>query len=105
MIAIPAPRQPADARSLRLTLLTWSFTLFNSLRVLGYLPTIAAICNHGDSSQHSLWTWFTWLGANATMAAWLHEHNGRRIDKAVAVNLGNATMCAATVLVILVYRL
>ena len=78
--------------------------LFNSLRILAYLPTIATIWSQADSSQHSLWTWCTWLGANATMAAWLHEHNGHRIDKAVAVNMGNAVLCAATVVVILVFR-
>jgi hypothetical protein len=27
------------------------------------------------------------------MAAWLHERNGGRVDRAVAVNIGNAPMC------------
>jgi hypothetical protein len=36
-----------------------------------YLPTLWAIHVSGDSSQHSLWTWATWFGANVTMAAWL----------------------------------
>ena len=89
---------------LRLQALTWAFTFFNSVRMLAYLPTTWAIFSSGDSSQHSLWTWFTWLGANATMAAWLHEHNGHRIDKAVVVNIGNALMCLATLIVILAYR-
>ncbi len=91
-------------RDLRLQALTWAFAFFNSVRVLAYLPTAWAIFASGDSSQHSLWTWFTWLGANATMAAWLHEHNGHRVDKAVVVNIGNALMCLATLIVILAYR-
>jgi hypothetical protein len=96
---------PSSRRRIGLRLLTWAFTLFNSIRMLAYLPTTWAIYTTGDSSQHSLWTWCTWLGANATMAAWLHEHNGRRFDKAVLVNIGNAAMCCLTVLVILHHRL
>jgi hypothetical protein len=52
-----------------------------------------------------LLTWCTWLGANLTMAAWLHEHNGRRANGAVLVNLLNATMCALTAGLIGWYRL
>ena len=40
-----------------LAVLTWLFTLFNSVRVLAYLPTLLAVFNSGDSSQHSLLTW------------------------------------------------
>lgn len=50
-------------------LLTWAFTTFNSVRMRSYLPTVWAIRAGGASSQHSLWTWITWPGANATMAA------------------------------------
>jgi hypothetical protein len=78
-----------------LTALTWTFTLFNSLRVIAYLPTLWAIQSSGDASQHSLFTWLTWLGANLTMAAWLYEQQGRRLSRAVAVNACNATLCAA----------
>ncbi len=105
--ALPAPAvvpSAPDVRSLYLTVLTWAFTLFNSVRMLAYLPTIWAIHTSGDSSQHSLWTWCTWLGANLTMAAWLYEHDGRRLGRAVAVNIGNAIMCAATVVLILAHR-
>ncbi len=63
-----------------------------------------AIQASGDSSQHSLWTWTTWLGANLTMAAWLYEHNGQRLDRAVMVNLCNATMCAGTIALIATHR-
>ena len=87
-----------------LAVLTWAFTVFNSMRVLAYLPTMWAILASGDSSQHSLWTWCTWLGANATMAAWLFEQNGHRMGRAVIVNFGNAAMCAVTVVLIAAHR-
>ncbi len=100
--AAPAGRR--TTRTTYLALLTWAFTLFSSLRAVSYLPTMWAIQVNGDSSQHSLWTWCTWLGANATMAAWLYEHNGQRLGRAVLVNIGNALMCAVTVALIVANR-
>lgn len=38
------------------------------------------------------------------MAAWLSGHDGHRIAKAVVMSLGTAVRCAATVVVILVFR-
>lgn len=96
--ACPAP-SPGYLR-----VLTWAFTLFNSVRVFAYLPTLWAIHASGDASQHSLLTWITWAGANLTMAAWLYEQNGRRANRAVLVNLCNSAMCVATMATILVYR-
>jgi hypothetical protein len=87
-----------------LVVLTWSFTFFSSVRVLSYLPAMWAIWQQGDSSQHSLLTWATWLGANLTMAGWLHEHNGRCMNRAVGVNLCNAAMCAASLVLIVAFR-
>ncbi|MBI5716853.1 MAG: hypothetical protein HZC37_04105 [Burkholderiales bacterium] len=87
-----------------LRLLTWSFALFNAVRVASYLPTMWAIHASANSSQHSLWTWGAWLGANATMAAWLYEQNGQRADRAVLVNLANALACGATAALIAAYR-
>jgi hypothetical protein len=87
-----------------LDLLALAFALFGSARLLAYLPTLWAIHSNGDSMQHSLWTWFCWFGANLTMAAWLYEHNGHRCDRVVSLNLGNALMCAATIVLIVVYR-
>ena len=99
-----APTNPKRARRAYLAALTWAFTLFNSVRMLSYLATMWAIYGSGDSSQHSLWIWLTWLGANATMAAWLYEQDGQRMGRAVIVNLGNATMCAAMVMLIAALR-
>ena len=86
--AAPAGRR--TTRTTYLALLTWAFTLFSSLRAVSYLPT--------------MWAWCTWLGANATMAAWLYEHNGQRLGRAVLVNIGNALMCAVTVALIVANR-
>lgn len=102
--ATPASASRPGARHTYLAVLTWAFTLFSSLRAVSYLPTMWAIQASGDSSQHSLWTWGTWLGANLTMAAWLYENNGQRLGRAVVVNLGNATMCAVTVMLIAAHR-
>jgi len=99
---------PSRARSpLRqryLTALGYLFAFFSTVRVLAYLPTLWAVVQSGDSSQHSLVTWFTWAGANLTMAAWLYEQQGQRWNRAVAVNLVNATMCTATFVVICAMR-
>ncbi len=81
------------ANSAYLTVLTWAFTAFSSLRVVAYLPTLWAMVHSGDSSQHSLWTWFLFAGGNTTMAAWIFENNGRRACRAVVVNAFNAVMC------------
>lgn len=103
---IRSPEPPdLSGRQAYLRLLGWSFALFNSVRVFAYLPTLFAIHSHGDSDQHSLLTWLTWAGANATMAAWLYEHNGQRFNRAIVVNLCNAAMCVATTALILAYRL
>lgn len=99
-----AARPAGSVRNVYLALLTWAFTVFNSVRVFSYLPTLWAIHNRGDSSQHSLVTWLTWLGANATMALWLYEHNGQRCNRAVMVNIGNAVMCLATSVLITWHR-
>ena len=100
---LPRPRR--GGRAPYLAALTWAFTLFSSLRVVSYLPTMWAIQASGDSSQHSLWTWMTWFCSNLTMAAWLYEQNGQRLDRAAIVNLGNATMCAGTIALIAAYRI
>lgn len=86
-----APQAASRYRSV----LTWLFAVFSFTRVLAYLPTLWSIFATGNSSQHSLVTWLTWVGANATMAAWLYEQNGRRVNRAITVSSRNAVMCAA----------
>jgi hypothetical protein len=82
-------------RKRHLSLLSGSFALFNSLRIVAYMPTLLAIQSSGHADQHSLFTWLTFLGANLTMALWLLEQNGGRMNRAVAVNAFNALMCGA----------
>ncbi len=90
-LSAAGPDSPRGSRSL----LSGTFAFFNGLRIVAYLPTLAAIQGSGHADQHSLLTWLTFLGANLTMALWLHEQNGRRINRAVAVNAFNALMCGA----------
>lgn len=101
------PQQEAAAVARRrryLRILSWVFAAFNSIRVLTYLPTVWAVIQSGQSGQHSLFTWVTWVGANASMAAWLYENNGGRLNKAIAVNIGNTIMCVVMCIVICWYR-
>jgi hypothetical protein len=106
----PAPHAVARrqgrfaARDAYLRLLTLAFALFSSVRVVAYLPTIWAIHQSGETSQHSIWTWVTWAGANMTMAAWLYEQNDQRLNRAIVVSLCNAAMCAAITALIAFHR-
>lgn len=96
---------PTRSRTAYLRGLTWAFTFFNSVRVLCYLPTLWAILQSGDSSQHSLWTWGTWFSGNLTMSLWLIERNDGRMDRAALVSAMNAAMCFAVIAVIIFQRL
>ncbi len=99
-------RAPGATRSRRyISALGLAFTFFSSVRLVSYLPALWAIWSSGESSQHSLWTWGTWFGSNLTMAMWLYEQNGQRLSRAVVVNGVNATMCAVTFALILVFRI
>lgn len=99
-----ADRPASGARLSYLRALALVFTIFNTLRTLAYLPNIAAIIASGNSDQHSLLTWLTLAGANATMALWIFEHNDHRADRVVLVNVMNTLMCALTSAVILAHR-
>jgi hypothetical protein len=98
-------RQRENPTSVYLKILVWTFGIFSFARVLAYLPTILAICQAGDSGQHSLLTWATWFGAHLTMAGMLYEKSGGRFDATIAVTLGNAALCLLTVSVIVWQRI
>jgi hypothetical protein len=85
-------------------LLALAFAFFNGLRTLAYLPTIWTVVQSGRSDQHSLFTWFVWCGANATMAAWIYRNNGQRFDRVVLINVANALLCLICGAVIVCYR-
>jgi len=91
----PSADPPRPPLSVYASLLNWTFAVFSSTRLLTYLPTLWAIHASGDSTQHSLLTWLAWVGSNASMAAWLYENNGRRVNQAIAVTARNAVMCLA----------
>lgn len=91
-------------RASYLRFLAGAFALFSAIRIFAYAPTVWAIMQSADSGQHSLWTWITWTGANVTMAAWLYEQNGQRMNRAIVVNVGNTIMCVVTTIVILWFR-
>jgi hypothetical protein len=99
-----AAAQPSIPRINRLRGLGTWFTLFSAARVLAYLPTIWAVQRSGDSSQHSLWTWLIWVGANVTMAAWMYEVNGQRVDRVTVLAMANAVLCTLTTAVIAWHR-
>lgn len=88
-----AAATPTANRSI--SLLSGAFALFNSLRIVAYLPTLMAIHAEGQTNQHSLLTWLCFMGANATMALWLYEQNGYRMNRAISVNVCNAVICTA----------
>jgi hypothetical protein len=95
---------PKAARASFSCIPAWAFTVLNSLRLLAYQSTQWLIVAGGDSSQHSLWTWLIWTGANLGMAAWLCEQNTQRIDRAAALSLFNGLMCLLTAGLILYFR-
>jgi hypothetical protein len=103
--AVSAAPVPTPSRAKYLAILATLFAFFNTARIVAYVPTILAVAASGDSSQHSIWTWLTFLGGNATMAVWLWEQNGRRANRAIVASTCNALMCTAIAAVILWTRL
>ena len=98
---------PADISETRRTYrrtLRWVSSLFGSLRVFTYVPTILTLIASANSSQYSLLTWGAWVMANASMTASIYEQNGRKLDHLVLVNACNALMCLVTMAVICLYR-
>ncbi len=87
--------QPVAPGSGDVQLLAWAFGCFGALRIVAYVPMLQTIHASGASDQHSLLTWLTFLGANATMAMWLHRGNGGKCNRAVLLNAINTLMCAA----------
>jgi hypothetical protein len=93
-----------NVRAAYLAVLNWSFAVLSSLRLLSYLPTMWAIHQSGNSSQHSVLTWLVWTGANAVMAASLYERGDRRMNKLILVNAANAAQCLVMSLLVACYR-
>lgn len=86
-----------------IALLTLSFVVFNTMRIVLYVPQLLTCLRdeHGCSAIN-LWTWCSWIAASLSnglyMGLLLQDRWG------LLLNLGNALMCAATVVVTCVKR-
>ncbi len=71
------------------------FCIFNLGEVLTYYPTIRKLRTPGCTGDgQSVWTWVTWIMANATLALHLYVVSGYRVNDLVCLNLANLTMCS-----------
>lgn len=84
-------------------LLAVSFLILNALRILLYLPQLRTCWRDRQGCPTiNLWTWSSWLAANLSSALfmWVFLNDGWGL----LLNLGNALMCLATVVVTLIRR-
>lgn len=80
-----------------------SFVLFNSLRIVLYLPQIATCWrDEAGCPTINLWTWGGWTGANLSTALYMGWFLGDIWG--LVLNLGNAAMCAIVVAITCVKR-
>lgn len=85
------------------TLVAACFVVFNAARILLYLPQLASCCrDEGGCASINLFTWSSWIVANSStgLYMWIFQADAWGL----LLNLGNATMCAATVTVTVVKR-
>jgi hypothetical protein len=80
-----------------------SFLIFNTIRIALYVPQLRTCWKdvHGCPTIN-LWTWSSWIMANTStgLYMWLFLND----SWGLILNLGNAAMCLATVVVTLVKR-
>lgn len=77
-------------------LVAFLFVVFNALRVLLYLPQIATcLADELGCPTINLWTWCSWLAANASTGAYLWMFHDDLWG--LVLNLGNAAMCGVTI--------
>jgi len=85
------------------TLVALCFVVFNTMRILLYLPQlITCIRDDLGCPTINLWTWSSWIVANASTGLYMWIFQGDLLG--LALNIGNAAMCVATVAVTLVKR-
>jgi DMSO reductase anchor subunit len=85
-------------------LIAIAFGIFNTLRLVSYIPQIIAVARdqHGATAI-SLWCWSIWIGANATAALYAWVNVG---DQVLAlVSAFNAICCAIVVAIALLKRI
>lgn len=103
MVAAPTV---ADWHGLYMRTLAAAFVFWNSVRILTYLPTMRLLVRRGASGRdYSVLTWASWTCSNGTLALYLFEVGGHRIDSLVVLNGGNALMCMLTCALILRLKL
>jgi hypothetical protein len=79
------------------------FVLFNAVRILLYIPQLVTCCRDaGGCPAINLFTWSSWIVANASTGLYMWIF----LDDALglAMNVGNALMCGATVAVTVAKR-
>lgn len=80
-----------------------AFTVFNSLRVLFYVPQFKKLVKQKHNlDSHSLFMWFSWIFANATVAIYFVQLSGW--DEKAILNMANAVMCLIGFSIILYKR-
>jgi hypothetical protein len=84
------------------TLILASFSFFNTVRVVSYLPQIARIARDPNGATAvSYLTWFLWLCANGSTAAYAGVIIG---DRALCFVSSINTLCCSIVLCLTVYK-
>lgn len=79
------------------------FVVFNAVRIFLYVPQLLTCCRDaGGCPAINLFTWSSWIVANASTGLYMWIFLGDAWG--LVLNLGNATMCAATVAVTVVKR-
>lgn len=79
------------------------FVVFNTIRIALYLPQLrTCMKDAGGCRAINLWTWTSWIVANASTALYMLMFLGD--PWAAMLNLGNALMCGSVVAVTLVKR-
>lgn len=87
----------------QMTNLSIAFTVFNALRVYFYIPSFKLMIKQKNNLEsHSLFTWFSWIFANATVAIYFVILSGW--DEKAILNLANAFMCLVGFSIILYKR-
>jgi hypothetical protein len=80
----------------------YMFALFNALRVVSYIPQIAAVArDRNGASAIAYSTWVLWVMANATTA--LHAGINLHDHVLMSINLLNAS-CSIAVIVVTVSK-
>jgi hypothetical protein len=80
--------------SLYATVLSWTFLVTNSMRVLAYPPTIKKLLRaEATADCQSQLTWLLWSASNLTLALHLFESNHRQVNQMILITSGNALMC------------